>query len=125
MKLVKQPIGSSQCGPACIATICGISLGESLAIFRSKGATRTKQLVQVLRQMGITCGDKLTRGFPKECSAILKFKHPSGKSHWVVWYKNKYYDPVAGVFRKVPKWLKKSRVTSHLRVTDKRKCIAG
>lgn len=114
MKLVKQPTGSNQCGQACVATISGLSLEESLMIFRRKGQTCTKHVVSALRQMGITCGDKLIRGFPKGCSAILKFTHPSGKSHWVVWHKNKYYDPVAGVFRKVPRWLEPSRVTSHL-----------
>lgn len=116
MKLVKQPTGSNQCGQACVATVCGLSLEESLMIFCRKGATRTKQLIQALRQMGIACGDKLIRGFPKGCSAILKFTHPSGRSHWVVWHKNKYYDPVAGVFRKVPRWLEPSRVTSHLKL---------
>lgn len=118
MKLVRQPFASSQCGQACLATICGITLEEALMIFRSKGATRTKQLIQALSQMGITCGDKLKRGFPpKGESAILKFTHPSGRSHWVIWYKRKYYDPVAGVFRKVPQWLEESRVTSHLKLT--------
>jgi len=116
MKLVKQPTESNQCGQACVATVCGLSLEESLMIFRCKGATSTKQLIQAFSQMGIACGDKLIQGFPKGCSAILKFTHPSGKSHWVVWHKNKYYDPVAGVFRKVPRWLEKSRVTSHLKL---------
>jgi len=58
----------------------------------------------------------LIRGFPKEGSALLKFTHPSGESHWVVWHKKKYYDPVAGVFRKVPRWLEPSRVTSYLKL---------
>jgi len=115
MKLVKQPVGSSQCGQACVATICGFTLEKSLMIFCRRGQTRTKHVVAALRQTGVTCGDKLTRGFPGEGSAILKFTHPSGGSHWVVWYKNKYYDPLAGVFRKVPRWLEKSRVTSYLK----------
>lgn len=116
MKLVKQPVGSSQCGQACVATVCGITLEESLMIFRRKGQTRTKHIVAALRQMGIKCGDKLTRGFPKEGAAILKFTHPSGRSHWVVWYKNKYYDPIAGVSQKIPRWLLRSRVTSYLKL---------
>ena len=117
MKLVKQPTGSSLCGQACVATICGLTLEESAMIFRSKGATCTKQLIQALSQMGVECGDKLIRGFPKGHSAILKFTHPSKRSHWVVWHKNKYYDPAAGVFRKAPKWLEQSRVSSYLKLT--------
>jgi len=49
MELVRQPFASNQCGQACVATICGITLEESLMIFRCKGQTRTKQVIAALR----------------------------------------------------------------------------
>ncbi|MHC4702439.1 MAG: hypothetical protein ACYTFQ_17890 [Planctomycetota bacterium] len=57
LQFVRQPEGSNQCGQACVATICGITLDESLMIFRCKGCTTTKRVVTALRQMGVECGD--------------------------------------------------------------------
>lgn len=114
MKLVRQPKNSNLCGQACVATLAGISLRDSIDIFRTKGRTTTKKVRQALRQMGIGSSPRLKRGFPKCPTAILKFVHPDGNAHWVVWHQNKYYDPVAGVFKKPPKYLSESRITSHL-----------
>jgi len=62
MKLVRQPEGSSLCGQACVATIAGVSLEESIRAFDgTRGGTRTKQVINALRKFGIACGDKLLR----------------------------------------------------------------
>ena len=116
MRLCRQPSGSNQCGQACIATICNIELFDACCMMRTKGKTRTKQLIAALTQMGMYTGPRLKRGFPESGLAILKFVHPDGQSHWVVWENGKYYDPAAGVFRKTPKYLQDSKVTSYLRV---------
>jgi hypothetical protein len=115
--LVRQPEGSNQCGQACVATICGITLDESLTLFCCKGCTTTKRVVAALRQMGVECGDRLVRGFPEKGSAILKFTHTDGHSHWVVWHRKKYYDPEDGVSQHPAGYLTLSRVTSHLPLT--------
>ena len=104
------------CGQACVATICDITLEEACMVMRTKGKTRTKQLKQALWQMGIKTADRLKRGWPWEGLAILKFVHPDGKSHWVVWEDRKFYDPVGYIGVKRPKYLGNSRVTSYLRV---------
>lgn len=115
MKLVRQPTGSNQCGQACVATLCGLTLDEAIALMGTKGKTRTKQLVEALLAKSVICGCRLKRGFPPDDqTAILKFKHSDGQGHWVVWHKGKYYDPQAGVFRQPPKYLARSRVTSYL-----------
>ena len=119
MRLERQPAGSNQCGQACVATICDITLDGACMLTRTEGRTSTKQLIQALTHMGMCPAQKLKRGMPESGLAMLKFTHPDGKPHWVVWENGKYYDPAAGVFRKVPNYLRMSRVTSHLRVEDK------
>lgn len=114
MKLVRQPKGSNLCGQACVATIAGITLEESTEVFRTKGYTNTKIVKQALLQLVFRTPDRLKRGKPTGL-AIVKFLSPDGRAHWVVWNK-KYYDPNAGVFRKVPKYLAGSKQTSFLAV---------
>ena len=115
MNLVRQPKGSNLCGQACVATICKVTLDEAIMVMRTKGCTNGKQIIQALRQLGVTSSDKMIRGKPIG-SAIVKFTHPDGKSHWVLVYNSKYYDPFYGVNRKVPRYLKNSRITSHIRL---------
>lgn len=112
MKFVKQPAESNLCGQACVAMVCGVTLEEAIMLVRTKGATTTKHLKRALHAMSIKHGEKRVRGFPKEGSALLFFRSDEG-NHWVVWHKKKYYDPTAGVFRKVPIHLSNARVTSH------------
>lgn len=116
MKLVRQPIPSSLCGQACVATLAGITLEEAIMVFRSKGCTSRKKVAQALLQLGIRSTNKLKRGFPECKTAIMKYTHPDGGSHWVIWHKKKYYDPVAGTFCREPKYLSDSRVTSHMEI---------
>lgn len=116
MRLEQQPPGSNLCGQCCISTICNITLEDSCKLMRTKGRTSTKQLIAALTYMNMYTAPKLKRGMPESGLAILKFTHPDGKSHWVVWENYKYYDPAAGVFRGKPRYLQESRVTSHLRV---------
>lgn len=119
MKLVKQPKGSNLCGQACVATIGNISLEDSIRIFDREGRTNTKDLIYALELLGFVCATRLKRGKPEQDDlAIVKFLHPNRKSHWVVWYKGKYYDPIAGVSKKVPKYLSESKQTSFLRIQE-------
>ena len=116
MRLVKQPEGSVLCGQCCVATIAGVTCGRAVMAMGHKGRTRTKDLVLALGALGIDSGPGWKMGFPKCPTAIIRFTHPSRGSHWVVWHKKKYYDPIAGVSRKPVDYLSESRVTSHLEV---------
>jgi hypothetical protein len=89
-------------------------LEEAIDLVGTKGLTKTKSLRDALQSLGFYPGVYLKRG-PPDGLSVVKFLHPSGKSHWVVWDK-KYYDPNAGVFRKVPKYLEGSKQTSFLAV---------
>ena len=117
MRLVKQPEGSKLCGQACVAMLCSITLEEAIEAVGSKGATTTKQLKIALEEHDVACGKRRVRGMPdKTETALLFWRNDEDGRHWMVWHKGKYYDPIAGVFRKVPNWLSNSRVTSHLKV---------
>jgi len=116
MKLVRQPQGSDLCGQACVATICGITLDEACMLARTHGKTDTKHLKRVLHASSVPHDERRTRGFPPKGQTALLFWKSENGCHWMVWHKNKYYDPAAGVFRKTPKHAKNARVTSYLRV---------
>jgi len=118
MKLVRQPKGSSLCGQACIATLCNISLDEATMLVRKSGQTNTKHLKRALHAMSVEHDERRTLGAPSHNeTALLYFQSKDrAAAHWVVWHKRKYYDPVAGVHRKLPWHLRDADLTSHLKV---------
>lgn len=116
MKLIRQPVGTNQCGQACVATVCGITLDEAIMLSRTKGRTKTKHLKQALHAQSVKHGERRLPGMPKEGSALLYWTSDKG-CHWTVWHKKKHYDPIAGVFRKIPNHLSEARVISHLPIT--------
>jgi hypothetical protein len=117
MKLVRQPDGSPLCGQACIAMVLDIALEESIAKFKSRGQTKTQQLVKILRANKIKCGGKLERirdlaELPDFCIVnACWFSKGKRKKHWVVKWDNCFYDPAAGIVKK----LDGLRITSFLR----------
>ena len=116
MKLVRQPWGSNSCGQACVATLTGATCEHICAVMGTKGKTRTKIIRETLKKFGFKVGDRRTLGFPPDdVTAMLWWTGENG-CHWVVWHNKKYYDPIAGVFRRVPKHLEGARVTSYLKV---------
>lgn len=116
MELVRQPKNSSLCGQACVATIAGVSLEKSIKVFGgTKGGTRTRQVVEALRKLGIACGDKLTRinkDTEKSPTCIVKQHFDDTKiTHWVVYYYGYYLDPDIGIYKE---YIDGMRETSYL-----------
>ena len=118
MQLVRQPTGSNLCGQACVATLCGITLDEAIALVRKHGQTRTIHLKRALHAMSVKHDDRRTRGAPQDNETALLYFQSKDRSaaHWVLWHKRKYYDPIAGVHRKLPNHLQDADLTSHLKV---------
>ena len=118
MYLVRQSEGSSLCGQACVATIAGVSLEESIRAFGgTKGGTRTKQVISALRKLGIKCGDSLVRlakksSKPPVCIVRLHFDGYKF-THWTVYNKGLYLDPDFGTLKEYPSGV---RETSYLPV---------
>ena len=117
MKLVRQPEGSSLCGQACVATIAGVSLEESIQAFCTRGGTHTWQLVKALRKLGLKCGDKpirLTNRRQKPSTCIVRLHFDGYKfTHWTVYHDGVYLDPDLGVLTEYPEGV---RETSYLPV---------
>jgi len=113
MKLVKQPRGSRVCGQACVAMLADTDLKNGIKLVGHVGGTWGHHLAAALKRAYVPCADKLVRGEP-DGDALLFFKYPSNRRHWVVWYDGKYYDPLEGIFRRVPKYLRRAQITSHL-----------
>lgn len=116
MKLVRQPPGSKVCGQACVATLAGVSLGKAIMQVGKAGKTKTIDLKRGLDANNIKHGSRRERGMPDKSVTALLFWTGEHGCHWTVWHKGKYYDPVAGVYRKTPRHLSDARVTSFLRV---------
>jgi hypothetical protein len=118
MKLVRQPPGSNLCGQACIATLLGISLDEAVMLARVEGQTRTKDLTVALSAFRVPHAPRWTPGPPeRDDTALLYFQSKDREAaHWVVWHRGKYYDPISGVFRKLPRHLEDSDLSYHLKV---------
>ena len=98
--------------------VSDLSLQEAVNAMGTGGKTTPKQIRAVFRRLCIPHSDKMIRGVPSESSALLSWQCDENRriKHWVLWHNNKYYDPAAGVFRKVPKWLTDWHVTSHMKV---------
>lgn len=100
--------------------MCGITLDEACMLTRTREGTATKHIKRAFAAMSIEHDEKRTRGFPPpppdDYTALLYWKSETG-APWMVWHRKKYYDPAAGVFRKVPKHAEFARVTSYLRIT--------
>lgn len=103
LRLVKQPVGSKQCGQACMAMICDLKLKEVVEEMGT-GGTRTRDLVIFLRSRGFRCDQKLNRVSERwklylhlddAYAAVVKITWARNHSHWVVFHKGRVYDPVA------------------------------
>lgn len=120
---IRQPANSSLCGQTCVAMAAGITLDHSIKLFGTKGATRTKQVLGVLNELGIRSkGNRLTRnyhGIPDYALVKVRFKDASQKSgwnkmtHWVLRWDKEWYDPDAPVVG-MDGWLEQARVSSYV-----------
>jgi len=116
MIFVRQPKNSNQCGQACIAMLGNISLDDACLLTGTRGATRTKHLSKALTDLNISHAPRRRRGIPTETALLYVQSKDRTKAHWVLWHNKKYYDPAAGVFRKLPVHLEEADMTSYLEV---------
>ena len=108
LRLIHQPPDSKMCGQACLAMLCGISLEEAVALIGHAHGTKTKEIIQALRILGVKVNsDRLIRiglrkgGFPTTCLCrVIAFKEDRKAlkeiynwSHWVVLHEGRIYDP--------------------------------
>jgi hypothetical protein len=96
MRELKQPLGSNLCGQTCVAMLADTSIEAVCHLMRTRGKTRTRDVVRALRYYGFTVPNRLIRvmdtiePLPKTC--IVKVPHARGW-HWMLFYEGRVYDP--------------------------------
>lgn len=114
LKLVRQG-NDNNCGQCCLATILGISLEKAIEDVGKKGLTNYRHLIKVFKKYNINCDNGCTLGGDHLDPAILKFSTSNRKkSHWVIYFNKRYYDPANGISKRIPKYLQNSDIISHL-----------
>ena len=112
--LIKQPLGSKQCGQASLAMLTGISLERAVELVGKKKGTKTKDLVAAARKLGLDCPDRLKVLGRKTLAelerALVKVKVPGQSNwHWIAVIDGKVFDPAPAF--PFPLW---GRATSYL-----------
>lgn len=114
MIFMLQPKNSCLCGQTCVAMIAEISLEESIFVFGKRSGTTTKNVINALRKLGISCGDRLLfakkHEKPDVCMCVLHYKDCKS-THWTIWDGDYYLDPAYGVLEKYGEGF---RITSYL-----------
>jgi len=86
------------CGQACIAMIAEVSLDEACTAVGHGHSTTTKDIVQGLRRLGLSCTDRLVRVRHNQIPPYCIVKQPwfeSSNWHWIVVWNEKLLDPDA------------------------------
>jgi predicted double-glycine peptidase len=109
---VLQPIPSSCCGQACVATLANKTLEESIAVFGKASGTSTNDVVEALNKFGVRCGTFLKRvsGHNQKSDVCIVRQRFKGEkhTHWVVFIRatrengllyDIYLDPSWGVMK--------------------------
>lgn len=121
VKHVLQPLGSRLCGQACLAMLLGITLADAVDRIGHRKATKTKELLRVLREEGYEPEGRLKwkkAGPPKTGTLLLSIRRPPlNWKHWAVMEDGVIYDPVYGVGPyPLAFWEENVRATSFLQV---------
>lgn len=118
-----QPQDSSLCGQTCVAMIASISISQSIDIFKKRGRTNTKNVVNALRYLGFHCSDKAIRIskdviLPLRCIARVRECNNKRWSHWIVLWDGWIYDPAYGLAELPhnPNWSPSTHMTSFIPV---------
>lgn len=111
-RVVLQPIPSSCCGQACVATLANKTLEESIAVFGKASGTSTNDVVEALNKLGVRCGTFLKRvsSHNQKSDVCIVRQHFKGEkhTHWVVFIRatgengllyDIYLDPSWGVMK--------------------------
>ena len=104
--------GKTDCGVACLAMLCDVEYEDAMRAIPWKRAglldgTTTKQIREGAEKIGMyTTYDRLRPLREKTWedipdNSLVKIINPNDERrwHWVVWRKNKIYDPAVGVFK--------------------------
>jgi hypothetical protein len=100
MNLIQQPTGSKQCGQACVAMLCGVSIERAVGLVGKKFSTKTKELARACRKLGYHCDSRLSvigqnyNWLLAQENMLVKITWDHASSwHWIVVHDRVIYDP--------------------------------
>lgn len=96
---IKEP-NSRACGQACVAMLAGVDVEEVIKIMHTKGSTSIGQIIEALDHYGIKHAERnkrISKKNPHYSEVSILTVHMPEYSHWVLYFKGKFYDPEFGV----------------------------
>lgn len=112
---IKEP-NSKACGQACIAMLAGVDVDEVIKIMNAKGSTSIGQMIEALDHYGIRHAGRnkrISKKNPHFSDASLLTVHMPGYSHWVLYFRGRFYDPEFGELEECHS---DGKVTSYLEI---------
>lgn len=114
---VSQP-NNLMCGQACIAMLADVDIEDVTKVMGTRGSTSIGQIVEALDHYNIRHGEKnirLSKKNPHYSEISILTVHMPKYTHWVLYYKGKFYDPEFGV---LDQCYAKGKITSFLKIID-------
>ncbi|WP_243155984.1 hypothetical protein [Clostridium sp. C2-6-12] len=88
------------CGQACVAMLAGIGIDEVAKVMGSRGPTTIGQIIDALDYYNIKHSEKnirLSKRNPHFSEISILTVHMPTYTHWILYYKGKFYDPEFGM----------------------------
>jgi hypothetical protein len=88
------------CGQACVAMLTGINIEEVAKVMGTRGSTTIGQIIDALDYYKIRHSEKnirLSKRNPHYSEISILTVHMPTYTHWLLYYKGKFYDPEFGV----------------------------
>lgn len=112
---IKEP-NSRACGQACVTMLAGVDVEEVIKIMRTKGSTSIGQIIEALDHYGIKHAEsnkRISKRTPHYSEVSILTVHMPEYSHWVLYFKGKFYDPEFGVLEECHP---DGKITSYLEI---------
>ena len=100
--LVYQPLDSNLCGQACVATVLGITLEDSIDLVGKRGYTNTRHMREALAKRGFSLGHRMSIKQWLETRSkgtyLVRVRWKDRKhTHWVLIFPDQHtFDPAFG-----------------------------
>jgi uncharacterized protein (DUF433 family) len=112
---IHQPNGRA-CGQACIAMLAGVNVQDVVKAMHTEGSTTIGQIIEALDYYQIKhseCNKRISKKNPNYSDVCILTVHMPEYSHWVLYFKGKFYDPEFGVLEECNS---DGKITSYLEI---------
>lgn len=112
---IQQP-NSKACGQAVVAMLSGVSIEEVMKVMHTNGSTTIGQIIEALDYYGIKHSEsnkRISKKNPNYSEVSILTVHMPEYSHWVLYFKGKFYDPEFGILEECHD---DGKITSYLEI---------